>query len=134
MNQCNVFYVRWQMECCGKKIRPGDMVEWFVIDDYYMDPKIKLGRVDYYFEGHSSDWERLSILQGTVKEIKLLYTKYSGKSYLPGSKLLEQKLEEADETHTFEKSKEGFTFEGYLVTLGNCTIHSAKEGEKTWEE
>lgn len=76
MSKCKLFCKSWQMECCGTPFKPGDAVEWFVCDSYYIDPEIKLGKIDYYYEGHSSDWQTLSVLQGTIKEIKLLYTKY----------------------------------------------------------
>lgn len=134
MNRCKLFYKNWQMECCGKPFKPGDTVEWFVCDTYYIDPEIKLGQIDYYYEGHSSDWQILSVLRGTVKEIKLLYTKYKrSNQFLVFDKLLDWKLVETRETHNFEEPLDDMAFEGYLITLEDYAIRPVKEDEVSRE-
>lgn len=134
MSKCKVFYKNWQMECCGTPFKPGDTVEWLVCDSYYLEPEIKLGKIDYYYEEHSSDWQMLSVLRGSVKGIKLLYTKYKrSDQFLVFDKLLDWKLVETRETHNFEKPLGDMAFEGYLVTLEDYTIRPAEEDEVSKE-
>ena len=127
MKQCKVFYENWQMECCGSPFKLGDTIEWLVYEADDTDSETKLGKVEYCYEGHSSHWQTLSVLKGTIKNIKLSYAQEN--QYSLDDKSIDWKLIEAKEAHDFEKPLLGFWFKGYLVTLDDYTIRPAKEEE-----
>ena len=72
---CTVFYESWQMECCGEPFVVGDNVKWLVCRGAIINGIIGLGKIDYFYEGHSSDWENIFVLEGKVESIKILFEK-----------------------------------------------------------
>ena len=75
MNRCIVFYESWQMECCGTDFFIGDTVKWLVYPCNYLNTPVDVGKVEYCYEAHDSDWNKLSVLEGKVEDIKILYEK-----------------------------------------------------------
>lgn len=71
--KCVVFYESWQMECCGIAFSIGDTVKWLVYKTEQINTPVDIGRIDYCYEAHSSDWQNLFVLEGKVETIKILY-------------------------------------------------------------
>ena len=71
-----VFYEYWQMECCGNPFKVGDKIKWLVTESEGLRLPIDVGRVNYIYEAHSSELEKLYMFEGAVTEISILYVKY----------------------------------------------------------
>ena len=74
MDKCAVFIKNWQMQCCGNPFSVGDSVEWLAgkFDEpwtYHKDVEA----VDYFYEHHSSEWEKLFKVIGRVTKITACY-------------------------------------------------------------
>lgn len=65
------------MECCGTAFSIGNTVKWFVCKTDQLNASIDVGEINYCYEAHSSDWNKLFVLEGKVEEIKILYQKYA---------------------------------------------------------
>ena len=59
--KCTVFYESWQLECCGKAFSIGDIVKWFV----------DLGTIDYCYEAHDENWEKLFVRKALKRKSKI---------------------------------------------------------------
>lgn len=55
--KCSVFYESWQMECCGKAFYKGDNVKWLVYKTDRLNTPVDIGKIDYCYEAHSSEWK-----------------------------------------------------------------------------
>ena len=131
--QCVVFYEGWQMECCGTEFSVGDTVKWLVMKAETLNTPVNVGGIDYCYEAHDSDWQKLFVLSGTVEAIKILYHKYSASPN--ASRLLIPVSGETIETKRakgFDKEINGMESCGYIVTLNESTIRPAKEAEVTF--
>lgn len=130
---CVVFYESWQMECCGTEFSVGDTVKWLVRKAESLNTPVNVGVIDYCYEAHDSDWQKLFVIEGTVEAIKILYHKYSVSSN--DSRLLIPVSGETIETKRakgFDKEINGMESYGYIVTLHEYTIRPAKKEEVTF--
>lgn len=66
MNKCVVLYENWQMKCCGEDFAINSNIHWLVYDGAKVKLPIKIKKIDYYYEAHSSNYEKLLVLEGTV--------------------------------------------------------------------
>jgi len=133
MNKCVVFYEDWQMECCGKKFSVNTNIKWLVCNGDMIKLPIKTDKIDYYYEAHSSDYKKLFILEGKVKEIKSFYQKYEkskNSNILVG---VDGTLYNIDSSNNIEDKKDEMKFSGYLVYIEDYTIRPAQKNEVSFE-
>lgn len=64
------------MNCCGTVFRENDRIRWLVYSCDRLNTPVQIGKVDYCYEAHDSDWTNLYILDGIVSKIHILYQKY----------------------------------------------------------
>ena len=131
--KCIVFYESWQMECCGKSFSIGDTVKWLVYETEQINTPVDIGRINYYYEAHSSDWQNLFILEGRVETIKILYHQY--KPTVSNPRLLipvNGEIVEAERAEGFDKKLNDMEASGYVVGLNEYTIRPAKREEVTF--
>lgn len=71
--KCTVFYESWQLECCGKAFSIGDIVKWFVykIEREQILAPVDLGTIDYCYEAHDENWEKLFVLKALKRKSKI---------------------------------------------------------------
>ena len=135
-NKCAVFYDSWQLECCGRPFGIGDTVKWLVLEmgDDELNSPVDMGRVDYCYEAHSSEWQQLFVLEGRVERIQILYQKYepskdNARYLVPtGGKLFD-----AQHVEGFEKDIDELKATGYLVSLSSFAIRPARKEEVTFK-
>lgn len=133
MNKCIVFYESWQMECCGTGFQIGDTVKWLVCSSYPLVTPVDVGKIDYCYEAHDSDWKNIFMLEGIVKHIQILYEKYAPSKDNP--KLLAPvsgRLIESNCAKGFEKSVNDMKPSGYIVEIVNYSVRPAKKEEVTF--
>ena len=132
--KCVVFYESWQMECCGMAFETGDNIKWLVYNCDSINSSVDLGKVNYFYEAHDSDWKNLFMLEGTAERIQMLYERRT--SLEDNKRLLfpvDGKLIESDRAEGFEKPVDGMELSGYLVDIVNFTIRPAKKEEVTYK-
>lgn len=139
MSNCVVFYEGWQMECCGIPFKIGDSIEWLVKKSKTGDAglPVDIGIIDYYYEAHTSEYKMLSVLRGTVTEIRALHMKYErpsekpeNSSYrVPVSGIIVNVEKAAGWDEPVEK---GLIFSDYIVNLENVYVRPAKKSEVTF--
>lgn len=128
--ECIVFYESWQLECCGQGFSNGDRIRWLVCQAQAADSSAGMGKVDYFYEAHTSHWEELWVLEGKVERIQILYQRYQkveNSLYLlvpVGGELIE-----TDCARGFDKELGDLKPSGYRVALSECTIRPAKREE-----
>ncbi len=134
--KCTVFYESWQMECCGKAFSIGDIVKWLVYEierEQILTP-VDLGTIDYCYEAHDGDWEKLFVLEGKVETIKILYEKFRPMAENPQSLVsVGGKLFNSKRAKGFEKKIEDMKPTGYIVELNECSIRHSKQEEVTFK-
>lgn len=134
MSNCIVFYEDWQMECCGTAFSTGDRVKWSVYQCNQLNSPVNVGKVDYCYEAHDSDWTKLSILEGKVRCIKILYQKYIPSEEDP--KLLDPVdgiLKESEIAKGFDEPYDGMDACGYIVEIENYSVRPAQREEITFQ-
>lgn len=123
------------MECCGIPFSCGDEINWLVRKDNFLNSTIiDIGKIDYLYDAHSSEWEELLVLKGTVEKIKVLYEKYATSK--DNSKILvpiDGKMVEIVMAKGFDKELDNMQPSGYIVSMGNYTIRAAKQNEVTFQ-
>jgi len=140
---CVIAIEDWQMQCCGTTFTVGEKVEWIVHE--LGKPSEVTGRmVEYYYEQHSSDWQKLFRAVGVVTEIKALYCSYEQRPNEYGNKQgfvrypIYEKAVDVDTAYGCADSDgwyediDGLEFIEYEVTLRDCAIRPAKESEVTF--
>lgn len=133
MNKCIVFYETWQMECCGTDFLIGDTIKWLVYKCNHLNTPVDVGKVEYCYEAHDSNWEKIFVLEGKVEKIQILYEKYEPSKENP--KLLKPvngMLIKSEVARGFDKSFDGMEASGYVVEVSNYTIRPAKKEEVTF--
>jgi len=131
--KCIVFYESWQMECCGIAFAIDDTVKWLVYKTEQINTLVDIGKINYCYEAHSSDWQNLFVLEGKVETIKILYQQY--RSTVNNSRLLvpvNGELVEAECAKGFDKKFNDMEASGYIVELKEYTIRPAKREEVTF--
>lgn len=132
--KCVVFYECWQMECCGIPFTVGSIIKWFVYKTDHLNISIDVGKIDYYYDAHSSEWSNLLVLEGKVDKIKLLYEKYMPSVDNPQLLVpIDGKIIEAENANGFEKDIGDMSASGYIVTVSEYVIRQAKESEITFK-
>ncbi len=126
-----VLYEDWQMQCCGIPFSVGDDVKWLVCKcEGKPLSAIDLGHIDYYYEAHSDDYERLFVLSGKVSQIKALHenhapSKDNPRLFIPAEGML------VNVTHAngWDEPVNGMKFSAYVVQVDNCEVRPANENE-----
>ena len=83
MEKCVVYYAMWEYECCGTGFGNGYPVKWLVAELMEQNPSLNIGKIDYIYQGHTDDWERLFVLEGTVESTKYLFEKSDNTKSIP---------------------------------------------------
>lgn len=131
--ECIVFYESWQMECCGTAFSLGDTVEWLVEKTESLNTPVDIGKINYCYEAHRSDWQDLLVLAGKVETIHILYQKYEPTAENP--RLLVPvggELVAAERAKGFDKKLRDMEASGYLVRLKECTVRPARKEAVTF--
>lgn len=129
---CTVFYESWQMECCGTAFSIGDIVKWLVykIEREQILTPVDLGIIDYCYEAHSTDRDKLFVLEGKVETIKILYETFRPRADNPRMLVsVGGKLFNSDRAEGFEKEINNMKSTGYIVRLNECSIRFAEQKE-----
>ena len=121
MEKCIVYYAKWEFECCGRGFAKGYPVKWLVSKEMMQIPSLNIGKIDYLYQGHTSDWENLFVLEGTVESIKYLVRNNDNSFYSSffeeGDFILDE--DEMDDSIEWDKEK------AFIVGLKDCTIRPA---------
>ena len=122
-DNCIVYYVDWQLQCCGDPFSVGDDIEWTAIAKHYKLPKHDV-EIDF-MEEHHSGWN--CKIKGRVVKI---YAELSQKSNLSCQ------IYENTETmlvpvcyadgYTY---LHGLTLWGYVVELSNVVTESVLDDQ-----
>lgn len=134
MSKCTVFYESWQMDCCGEEFSIGDTVKWIVDITDCLNTAIDIGKIDYCYEAHSSELEKLFVLEGKVEKIDVLYERYEPSK--DNSKLLvavDGKIVETTYAGAFPEGLDNMVASGYIVMLSDYTIRPAEKSDITFE-
>ncbi len=134
MKDCFVYYESWQYECCGRLFRLGDKIKWLVNLAEGMEFPFDIGAVDYYYEAHSSDWQNLFVLEGTVTGLQIVYMEYTPsaeneKLFIP----CDGRLLSAEDIEHYAQTLDGMIFAGFRVSLGDYVIRKAQKEEVTFK-
>lgn len=120
------------MQCCGTPFNIGDSVKWLVLQ-VNQDFSVDLQLTDYYYEAHSSDYEKLLMLSGNVIKILALHHQYAPSSndkriLLPVSSI----TLEVTSANGWDAPIDDHQFSSYIVTLDNISIRPAEKNEVTF--
>lgn len=130
MDTCMVLYSIWEMECCGIEFGVDDNVKWVVVRDFSLVSEIKED-IDYVYSAHEQYEEnKFYILEGKVRDIRILYEKYVPSIENP--RLLvptDSKMISANHSSEYEDELDGMRSSAYIVKMEDYTIRPAKAGE-----
>lgn len=136
MNQYTVLYEGWQMQCCGAPFDVGDKIQWLVfkVDEDEIKLPVYGEKIDYCYEAHSSDYSKLLMLSGVVKNIRALYCKYEPSAKNP-QYLIPVSGFTVIKTHAdgWEKPIANSKFSDYIIDLIDIKIRAAKQSEVTFK-
>ncbi|MCI8336888.1 MAG: hypothetical protein HFI72_07020 [Peptococcaceae bacterium] len=133
MKECSVYYESWQYECCGRFFRIGETIKWLVYAVNGLDFPFDIGKVEYYYEAHSSDWQSLLVLEGTVTGLQVTYVKYEPSA--ENEKLLlpcDGRLLPTESIEHYEQTLNDMEFSGFLVTISDYVVRPARQEEVTF--
>lgn len=131
--RCVVFYESWQMKCCGTAFSIGDKVKWLVLKNECLQTPIDVGVIDYIYEAHSSEWEKIFVLEGKVEAIKTLYERYAPAENNASILVpVDGELVEVESAKGFDKKFKGMESGAYIVTLNEYIICPAKKEDVTF--
>ncbi|MDD6990502.1 MAG: hypothetical protein PUI48_01595 [Oscillospiraceae bacterium] len=132
--KCIVFYESWQLECCGTPFSIGDSVKWLVDKTEHLNTPVDVGTINYCYEAHSKDWQKLFVLEGKVETIKILYELFRPSEENPRFLIaVDGKMIDAAKAEGFDKDIDNMKSSGYIVLLNECTIRPAKKEEVTFQ-
>jgi len=141
--KCVIVIEDWQMQCCGTSFKLGDRVDWLVAK-YGKRSEVTESDIDYYYEHHSSEWEKLFKAKGTVAKIQAMYCRLEARPNEFGNKQgmvnyrIYEKAVEVDTAYGcgddegWHDDIDGLEFGEYELTLHNCDIAPAKQSEVTF--
>ena len=121
------------MECCGTAFSIGDKVKWLVLKNECLQTSIDVGVINYIYEAHSSEWEKIFVLEGKVEAIKTLYERYAPAEY--NARILvpvDGELVEVESAKGFDKEFKDMKSSAYIVTLNEYVIRPAKKEDVTF--
>jgi hypothetical protein len=131
----------WQIQCCGTTFKVGDRVKW-IVHEYGKLSEVTGKVMGYYYEHHSSDWEKLFKAEGVVAEIKALFCSYKERPNPYENKkgtLHYRVFEKAVDVELAYGSDKGWPegideleFGEYEVTLRDFNVRPAKKSEVTF--
>ena len=134
MNKCTVYYEGWELDCCGTEFQTGDTVEWLVCDSCPLITPVDVGKIDYLYDAHNSEWKNIFVLEGTVDHIQILYQNHAPSKDDPQLLVpVSGKLIESDRAEKFEKYVDGMRPGGFVVDIINYSIRPAKKEEVTFD-
>ena len=86
------------------------------------------------YEAHDADVQALSVLEGTVASIRILYHEYAFTEGPPRMRIpVSGKPADAQEARGFDKDLDGMKASAYVVALKNCTLRPAEKKEVTYQ-
>ena len=140
--KCVIVIEYWQMQCCGTSFKPGDKVEW-ILHKYGKQSDVTGNMIEYFYEHHSSEWEKLFKAIGTVDKIEALFCRYEKRPNEYGNKTgyvnypIYEKAIIVDVAYGcaddgWHDDIGELEFGEYEVTLRDCIIVPAKESEVTF--
>ena len=94
---------------------------------------VDVGTIDYSYEHHSSEWQKLFKITGKVKQIKTLYCKRANGQKANDRKITSYKTYMVEKADVWDENIGEYKFSGYIVVLEDVSIASAKESEVTFE-
>ena len=121
------------MECCGTAFSIGDAIKWPVGKGTQLNTPVKVATIDYCYEAHDSNWQKLFVLEGVVENIKILYQRYAAAS--EDSRLMAPvcgEIVEVNSAKGFEKFN-GMEAVGYIVTLKEYIVRPAGKEDITYQ-
>ena len=126
-----VFYELWQMECCGKPFKVGDLIEWYVINADRLIHPFDIEGLEYFYDAHFDEWDGIYMIKGIVSDISVYYERYelipaSGHNILqpiPGT----SEVIAIDSSEGVEKYRGELQASGYIVGLKDASITIAKK-------
>ena len=129
MLNCNIFYESWQLDCCGDPFKIGDSVSWIVEKCDKIETMVEIDKIDYVYEAHSDEWTRLSVFDGTVSRIQILYEKFEPEKENSTSmqRVKGGRLVDVHESKKWEANLEGLYPVGFVVTFDSHNIRPASK-------
>ena len=141
MNTCNIHYDDWQMQCCGTPFSVGEVVKWPIakwnaVWNAEWDKKfatLSLGTVDHCYDSHSSEYEKLSIIEGTVEKIYVIHGTIEPHPTEPKMNIrYPRKAVSVTYADGKDEDIDGYGFEGYFIILKDYTSRPAKPKDITF--
>ncbi|MHC6204169.1 DUF6578 domain-containing protein [Breznakiellaceae bacterium SP9] len=139
MNECAVWIEDWQMQCCGKPFAIGDTVEWLALKWTGTDSEIvNVGKTDYLYDHHSSDFKGLFKIQGVVAHIEAIFYHYEEKQMVLAGRSgnfmipVSGKVRSVESANGWEKDADGMDFAAYHVALRKVNIEAARQKDITF--
>lgn len=126
--KCRVFYEIWEMECCGAPFSVGDRVKWQVgtVQDGQITAPLDIGHVDYWYDAHDF-FAEVSVLEGTVAKIEILYESLEASSENPLESIaVGGELKETDKADGTEEDRGALRVIAYLAELTDCRLENAE--------
>ena len=127
----------WEMQCCGTPFSVGDYIKWLASKwgEGYIAPE-GVVKIDYCYDEHSSDWQKLFTIAGKVVEIRATYEKFvpnpdNGKYLMRAAG--ETEIKKTTYADGWDKDIDGKNFDCYVVNLEDVSISSAKQSEVTFQ-
>lgn len=121
------------MQCCGEPFKTGDTVQWLVYKCKSINLPIESESIDYVYEAHSSDYQKLLMLSGIVTDIRALYCNYEAS---PDNAQLLVPISgftvKTDSADGWENPINTSKFSDYIVELNNIKIRAAEQAEVTF--
>jgi len=134
--KCVVLIDDWQMQCCGVPFKVGEKVEW-IVQEWAKTMKDSLVEVDYYYEHHSSEWQKLFKIVGFVDAIKALYYTLElhpnpDENHGCTHHRVYKKTVDVIEADGWDTDIDGFEFGDYKIVLRDFVIRPAEKVEITF--
>ena len=141
LNICKVFYSEWEMACCGVPFKIRDTINWIVSkceDDMFSGDYgvsiVDKKDIDYSYDEHSNDLERLYKLNGIVVEIQAIHYKFeqskNSQYMIRTSGVL---IKENSAGFGEEQKIDGMGIDAYYITLDLISVVPAQKSDVTYK-
>ncbi len=136
MKNYTIFIDLWQMQCCGIPFGTGSRVRWIVEradHESYVSKTTDID-IDLYYEEHTCyEPDRFFILEGTVREVSVLYEKMMPAPEKPRYMIPTEGITvRVSHSSEYKDPLDGRKSYGYIVSAENCTLRPAEEREVTF--